>query len=247
MEPTLAGDGELATLADWGAKFVGAVARIAGILHLAEHGADTGRGSRSASRRSWPPGGSASTSRPRPSTPSPRWAPTRSPPTRSTCSTECTARPDEVSERDIHMATRSRSRTVTDMRPALTRVVDHGWLIALPTEAPTDKGRPASPPRLQRGGRAGETPWTYVHKSHKAQKCQSVRFVRLVRFVHTPSGGRPASPLAQIECPVRIALSLSMIQPHLLDGGDRPEGYLRELRREPGPPDRPVMAAIAPG
>ena len=42
VEPTLAGDGELASLADWGAKYVGAVARIAGILHLAEHGADKG-------------------------------------------------------------------------------------------------------------------------------------------------------------------------------------------------------------
>ena len=43
VEPTLAGDGELAPLADWGAKYVGAVARIACILHLAEHGADKGR------------------------------------------------------------------------------------------------------------------------------------------------------------------------------------------------------------
>ena len=38
VEPTLAGDGELAPLADWGAKYVGAIARIAGILHLAQHG-----------------------------------------------------------------------------------------------------------------------------------------------------------------------------------------------------------------
>jgi hypothetical protein len=38
IEATLAGTGELASLADWGAKFCGAVARIAGILHLAEHG-----------------------------------------------------------------------------------------------------------------------------------------------------------------------------------------------------------------
>ncbi|MDT5347136.1 MAG: hypothetical protein QOH91_423, partial [Mycobacterium sp.] len=42
VEPTLAGDGELASLADWGAKYVGAVARIAGMLHLAEHGAEKG-------------------------------------------------------------------------------------------------------------------------------------------------------------------------------------------------------------
>ena len=42
VEPTLAGDGELAPLADWGGKYVGAVARIAGILHLAEHGPEAG-------------------------------------------------------------------------------------------------------------------------------------------------------------------------------------------------------------
>ena len=34
IEPTLAGDGELASLADWGAKYAGAIARIAGIIHL---------------------------------------------------------------------------------------------------------------------------------------------------------------------------------------------------------------------
>jgi Protein of unknown function (DUF3987)/Natural resistance-associated macrophage protein-like len=42
VEPTLAGDGELATLADWGAKYAGAIARIAGILHLAGQGPDVG-------------------------------------------------------------------------------------------------------------------------------------------------------------------------------------------------------------
>jgi replicative DNA helicase len=42
VEPTLAGDGELASLADWGAKYAGAVARIAGNLHLAQHGHETG-------------------------------------------------------------------------------------------------------------------------------------------------------------------------------------------------------------
>jgi replicative DNA helicase len=38
VEPMLTDDGELTALKDWGAKFVGAVARIAGILHFAEHG-----------------------------------------------------------------------------------------------------------------------------------------------------------------------------------------------------------------
>ncbi len=41
VEPTLAGEGELAsppTLTEWGGKYVGAVVRIAGLLHLGEHG-----------------------------------------------------------------------------------------------------------------------------------------------------------------------------------------------------------------
>jgi replicative DNA helicase len=42
IEPTLAGDGELANLADWGGKHAGMVARIAGILHLVEHGPNEG-------------------------------------------------------------------------------------------------------------------------------------------------------------------------------------------------------------
>ncbi|QDQ98107.1 YfjI family protein [Tomitella fengzijianii] len=42
VEPTLAGNGELASIADWGAKYVGAVCRIAGMLHLAEYGHDVG-------------------------------------------------------------------------------------------------------------------------------------------------------------------------------------------------------------
>lgn len=42
VEPTLVGDGELAQLTDWGSKYAGAVARIAAILHMAEHGSDEG-------------------------------------------------------------------------------------------------------------------------------------------------------------------------------------------------------------
>jgi replicative DNA helicase len=38
VELQLAGTEDLAGLADWGAKYVGAITRIAGLLHLAEHG-----------------------------------------------------------------------------------------------------------------------------------------------------------------------------------------------------------------
>ena len=69
VEPTLADDGELSNLKDWGSKYVGAVARIAGIIHLAEHGAEQGPNhARSTPRRSGRRGRSAPTSRPRRST-----------------------------------------------------------------------------------------------------------------------------------------------------------------------------------
>ena len=83
----------------------GAVARIAGIIHLAEHGAANG----SAEPGQRPddhgrPGGSATTSRPPRSTRSPRWAPTRSPLTRCICwSASGISAADEVSERDLHV------------------------------------------------------------------------------------------------------------------------------------------------
>ena len=145
VEPTLAGNGELATLADWGGKFVGAVLRIAGNLHFGVHGAeafrvpiDVATMNNAAEIGEYFKACAINTFA-------------------EMGIDEATADAvylldrvhrlgcDEVSERDVYMATRSRFRTVTDMRPALTRVVDHGWLIALPTEAPTDKGRPASP------------------------------------------------------------------------------------------------------
>lgn len=42
IEPMLRDDGQLGALKDWGAKYVGAVVRIAGILHLAHLGPDDG-------------------------------------------------------------------------------------------------------------------------------------------------------------------------------------------------------------
>ena len=145
VEPTLAGDGELATLADWGGKFVGAVLRIAGNLHFGVHGAEgfrapidvatvnnaaeIGEYFKACAINTFAEMGTDT------DTADAVYLLDRV--HRLGC--------DEVSERDVYMATRSRFRTVTDMRPALTRVVDHGWLIALPTEAPTDKGRPPSP------------------------------------------------------------------------------------------------------
>jgi hypothetical protein len=143
VEPTLAGDGELAALADWGAKYVGAVARIAGILHLGQHRPD---GVKS------------------PIDEDTVWAAFRIGEYYKACAiqafTEMGTDPvtadaiylldrikklnqDEVSERDMHVATQSRFKTKEAMMPALSRLVEQGSLERLAAE-PTG-GRPASP------------------------------------------------------------------------------------------------------
>jgi len=42
LEPQLAPDGELGSIGDWAGKLTGAVVRLAGVLHMAEHGAAVG-------------------------------------------------------------------------------------------------------------------------------------------------------------------------------------------------------------
>ena len=146
VEPTLAGDGELATLADWGAKYVGAVARIAGILHLAEHGADKGprepvsaqtimaaarigdyfkAGAINAFAEMGTDQATADAvyllERIQPSRPG-----------------------RGVRARSARRRSRARFKTKQDLRPALDRLVDHGYLVPLPAPEPTG-GRPASP------------------------------------------------------------------------------------------------------
>lgn len=143
VEPTLAGTGELAPLADWGAKYVGAVARIAGILHLAEHGADKGPQTaitavtiRAASRIGMYLKAAAINA------------------FVEMGIDEGTADAvylleriqrlgaDEVSERDMQRACKSRFPSREAMLPALNRLKEHGYLTPVPV-APTG-GRPAS-------------------------------------------------------------------------------------------------------
>src|ERR1700730_15101113 len=144
VEPTLAGDGELASLADWGAKYVGAVARIAGILHLAEHGAE--KGPREA--------GDAQTV----------LAAQRIGTYFKACAITAFAEmgtdqatadavylldrvrhigEGEVSERDLQRAGK-RFKTKAELRPALDRLVENGYLTLIHVEESTG-GRPASP------------------------------------------------------------------------------------------------------
>jgi replicative DNA helicase len=145
VEPTLAGDGDLAALADWGAKYVGAVARISGMLHLAKYGPDVGpRTAVDAATvdaayrigeyfracainafiemRTDPITGDAVYLLDR---------------------IKHLGR-DEVSERDLHMASsRARFHTKADLMPAIQRLIDHGYLVPMPPPKPTG-GRPAS-------------------------------------------------------------------------------------------------------
>jgi replicative DNA helicase len=144
VEPTLAGDGELAALADWGAKYVGAVARITGILHLALYGPDEGVTA--------------------PVTAETVLAALRIGEYYKACAIRAFTEmgtdaitadaiylldrikrlnQKEVSERDMHVATQSRFKTKVALMPALGRLVDHGYLQPIPAKA--TGGRPVSP------------------------------------------------------------------------------------------------------
>ena len=152
VEPTLAGDGQLASLADWGAKYCGAVARIAGILHLAQHGHE--RGLRE------------------PISAQTVLAAARIGNYFQACAIQAFAEMgtdpvtadavylldriqrlglDVVSERDMLRAAK-RFRSKAELTAALNRLVDNGWLIPQPDAGPTG-GRPASPTYLVEDGR----------------------------------------------------------------------------------------------
>lgn len=143
VEPTLAGDGELAALADWGAKYVGAIARLAGIIHLADLGPEKGPRTavtaetiqaayqlgeyyRACAIKAFTVMGADQI---------------------SADAEYLLARinvldVEEVSERDMQRAAkRFKSREV--MLPALDRLLDYGWLTPLPVP-PATGGRPAS-------------------------------------------------------------------------------------------------------
>jgi replicative DNA helicase len=149
VEPTLAGDGELASLAEWGAKYAGAIARIAGILHLAQQGADVGSNSEVTAqtiRDAWRIGDYFKACAIK--------AFTEMGADRVTADAvyllerikTLAVETKTISERDMHAASsRSRFKTKQDLKPALDRLVDHGYLAALPTVKQTERGRPPSP------------------------------------------------------------------------------------------------------
>lgn len=146
VEPTLAGDGELAHLADWGSKYVGAVARIAGILHLGTLGADKGTTTpvsaetilaanrigeyfKAAAIKAFSVMGTD------PITADAMYLLDRILGTGD----------EEMSERDMFNLSRSRFKQTASMAPALARLIEHGFLLPLPVSPPSGRGRPASP------------------------------------------------------------------------------------------------------
>jgi replicative DNA helicase len=147
LEPRLAADGgDLAHLAGWAAKLVGATCRLAALLHLAEH-----------LRDGWAHPISADTvaSAVRlanylieharavfdlmgadPRTDDARWL------------LDWISRSKQVqfSRRDAHQAARGRFRKAADLEPALALLEEHGWVRRVDAESVGPKGgRPASP------------------------------------------------------------------------------------------------------
>lgn len=143
VEPTLAKDGQLGNLTDWGAKYMGALARIAGNLHLAEHGAKDG------------PAIPISTQTIKAAEQIAEYFKATAINAFAQMGADKTTTDalyllerikhigtTKVSERDLHRAAQ-RFTTRQDMGPALTRLVDHGYLFRLPRPQSVS-GRPGS-------------------------------------------------------------------------------------------------------
>jgi hypothetical protein len=146
IEPALREDGALADLKDWGSKYVGAVARIAGLLHLAELGATVGPTTSISADTVWRAADIGTYF---------RFAAIAAFQVMATDPgiTDAiyllgrikTLGTDEVSERDMHRACQSRFPKKDVLLAAIERLVDHGYLQPLTASQQKGKGRPASP------------------------------------------------------------------------------------------------------
>jgi hypothetical protein len=145
VEPTLADEGALGALKDWGSKFVGTIARIAGIIHLTEHGSDAGLARpvtaetiaaayeigeyfKAAAINAFIEMGTDL------ATEDARYLLERIK----------LRGVNELSERDMHIATKSRFRKKEALMVAVDRLIQHGYLIPEQQDRTTG-GRPASP------------------------------------------------------------------------------------------------------
>jgi replicative DNA helicase len=135
----------------WGAKYAGAIARITGILHLAKYGPDEGpRKSvtaetlrdahrigeyfQAAAINAFSEMGTDQ------GTADAVYLLERIERLRRNAPAD---QPFDLSERDMHVAGKSRFRKKPDLLPAIERLVDHGYLSPLPPPKSTG-GRPAS-------------------------------------------------------------------------------------------------------
>lgn len=153
VEPTLIGEGEMASppsLTEWAGKYVGAVVRIAGLLHLGEHGQKGGR--------SYPIQADTIKAAERigryfkavainvfaemngdPATIDAQYLLGR-----IDRYVQDAGRAVEISERELFTdCSRSRFSTMAAMTPALNKLVEHGYLIQMERPKPTGGG-PAS-------------------------------------------------------------------------------------------------------
>jgi hypothetical protein len=174
-ERELADGGVLSTLKDWGSKYVGAVVRIAGLLHLARHGAEGVR--RPIDQMVIVSALQIGT-----------YFKLHAVQTFAAMQTDETTanmiyvldriirtEAGELSERDIHRETRSRFNTVTELRPVLANLIDHGLIAQLPEPEAKGPGRPRSPrfavhPEAPKYG----TDWTQTSEQGSGHSVQSV-------------------------------------------------------------------------
>jgi hypothetical protein len=144
-EQEMAEGGALYTLRDWGSKYVGAIVRIAGLLHLAQYGANGARHPIDAHEilkavrvgtyfklhaiKAFTAMGTDETI------------------SNMIYALDRIIRTAEpvLSERDIHRETRSRFDTVARLRPVIANLVERGFLLHLPEPEPKGPGRPPSP------------------------------------------------------------------------------------------------------
>jgi len=146
VEPTLADDGELASLKDWGSKYVGAVARIAGIVHLSELGSERGPITpvsaetiqRAAAIGDYFKAAAIGAFLVMATDPGIADAVYLLGRIRHLGN-------DTVSERELHRACQSRFPKKDGLLAAIDRLVEHGYLIPQQTSQQNTKGRPASP------------------------------------------------------------------------------------------------------
>lgn len=146
VEPQLAGSGGLGSLADWGAKYVGAILRIAGLLHLAEHGEPGHRipvslGTLIRAQRI----GTYYKHHAVAAFDQMRLDQTIAE-AHYLLDVLTRLNVTSVSRRDLFTAvSRGRFRRAADLDPAINVLIEHGWLAEIPTEPPGGRGRPPSP------------------------------------------------------------------------------------------------------